>query len=356
MKATASLLLTSLILLTGCSTVNQSTKVLEAEQRVVTGVDREELLGKQLHTARIVCPEPSPDALKTFALSGTASKGDIAALSAAYQQSGANIGLRTQSIQLLRDQLFAYCQAYANGAITAEMYQMYMARNQRNTVATLAIEQLTGAIKSPDVVLTSQSSTADSKYLLDQAALIKDAKEKLAKMTAGSDEAKTMQSNIEAMQAQLKQAQQSMVQAGGSGTSVTLAQPPLPAEGIKSIADRVWDITATTAWSNDLFYICMNAYANLPPNKRQPEFDAACAKIYDNLAKIHLFQLKQITAAANQAAQASSDHKRTTPNSSNTPNANSNGQHNLPPIGSVNVGVPAMKKMETYPFSTSFGN
>lgn len=352
MKATIAILLCSLVLLTGCTIARQSTRVLQAEDRVVTGTEREALLGEHLHTVRIICPEPSPDALKTFALSGTASKGDIAALSAAYQQSGANIGLRTQSIQLLRDQLFAYCQAYANGAITAEMYQMYMTRNQRNAVAILAIEQLTGVIKSPDVVLTSQSSTADSKYLLDQAALIKDAKEKLAKMTAGSDEAKTMQSNIEAMQAQLKQAQQSMVQAGGSGTSVTLAQPPLPAEGIKSIADTVWEITKATAWSNDLFYICMNAYANLPLNKRQPAFDAACAQVYDNLAKISLLQLEQLTKEVNQSNQPSASHEPTAPHPSNTPNTESNGQSSRPPFRQFKEGVPLMEK---HSFDTRLG-
>ncbi|MFK3790852.1 hypothetical protein ACI2KO_11420 [Pseudomonas piscis] len=283
-----------LALLSGCTTARLSTRTLQAEDRVITGIERKELVNNVLQDVRIICPEPSPDALKTFAASGTASKEDIAALSAAYQQSGASIGLRTQSIQLLRDQLFAVCQAYANGAITADMYQMYMTRNQRNTVAILAIEQLTGVAKGPAVALTSASSTANSQYLLDQSKIIKDAQDKLAKMTAGSEEAKTMQGNIDVMQAQLKQAQQAMVQTSSAATLSAAPATTLPAADVQAIAEAVQRITEMTTWTNDLFYICLNAYANLPSARRPPSLDSACAKIYDNLAQANLLQLKHM--------------------------------------------------------------
>ncbi|MGC5700616.1 OmpH family outer membrane protein [Pseudomonas sp. NFXW11] len=174
------------------------------------------------------------------------------------------------------------------------MYQMYMTRNQRNTVAILAIEQLTGVARGPSVVLNSSSSTANSQYLLDQSKLIKEAQDKLAKMTAGSDEAKTMQGNIDAMQTQLKQAQQAMVQTSSTGTSVTTTSPPLPAAGVQAIATAVENITEMTTWTNDLFYICLNAYENIPSARRPPSLDSACAKIYDNLAQANLLQLKRM--------------------------------------------------------------
>lgn len=319
MKLALSTTLCLTLILTGCTTARLSTRTLQAEDRVVTGVERKELVNNVIQDVRIICPEPSPDALKTFAASGSASKEDIATLSAAYQQSGASIGLRTQSIQLLRDQLYAVCQAYANGAITADMYQMYMTRNQRNTVAILAIEQLTGVVRSPNVVLSSSSSTADSQYLIDQSKMIKDAQDKLAKMTAGSEEAKTMQSNIDAMQTQLKQAQQAMVQTSSAGTSITTATPALPAAGVQAIAAAVENITEMTTWTNDLFYICLNAYANIPSARRPPSLDTACAKIYDNLAQANLLQLKRMAGldGASVEDHGSPTSEATSPSQSN---------------------------------------
>ncbi|MGR4975194.1 hypothetical protein ACIPQ1_20360 [Pseudomonas sp. LARHCG127] len=288
--------------LAGCTTARLSTRSLEAEERIVTGIEKELLLDGRLQKVRIICPEPSPDALKTIAASGSASKADIANISAAYQESGANIGLRTQSIQLLRDQLFSICQAYANGAISNEMYQMYLTRNQRNTVAILAIEQLTGAVRGPNVVLNSSSSTADSHYLMEQASIIKEAKTKLAAMKADSDEAKTMQSNIKAMEEQLKQTQEKMVQTTSTGSSNTIIQTPDTKNSVIAIAGAVERITEMTTWTNDLFYICLNSYANLPPNRRPPELNSACGEVYKNLAQASLYQLNNMINAPAQSA------------------------------------------------------
>ena len=64
----------------------------------------------------IVCAEPSPDALSAFAASfgaSSASPGtDAVSLAAAFQSTTASIGLRTQSITLMRDALYRICEAY----------------------------------------------------------------------------------------------------------------------------------------------------------------------------------------------------------------------------------------------------
>lgn len=112
----------------------------------------------------IVCAEPSPDALATYA-GELAAKSTVAGktpveLAGAYQEAAAFVGMRSQTIQLLRDQLFRLCEAKMNGVIDTKEYQMLLARNQRYTVALMAIEQLTGSTQVPIVALASTSSAA----------------------------------------------------------------------------------------------------------------------------------------------------------------------------------------------------
>ncbi|WP_434157803.1 hypothetical protein [Stutzerimonas stutzeri] len=150
----------------GCAPY-KNTRVLEAEERLLVYTETTKGEGKDKVTTGVMCPEPSPDALKTLAASMNVEKQDVAAIAAAHSEGGANIGLRTHSIQLLRDQLFSMCQAYANGAITKPAYQMLLTRNQRNTVALMAVEQLTGVLRTPSVTLSGASSIGTNKELID---------------------------------------------------------------------------------------------------------------------------------------------------------------------------------------------
>lgn len=150
----------------GC-TPYKNTRVLEAEERLLVYTEKTTEFSNHKVTTGVMCPEPSPDALKTLAASMNIEKQDVAAMAAAYSEGGANIGLRTHSIQLLRDQLFSICQGYANGAITAPAYQMLLTRNQRNTVALMAVEQLTGVLRTPNVTLSGASSVGTNKELID---------------------------------------------------------------------------------------------------------------------------------------------------------------------------------------------
>ena len=97
-----------------------------------------------------VCAEPSPDALQAYASAfgaSIASPGrDAVSLSNALSADSTGIGLRTQSITLMRDMLYRICEAQHNKAIGPDDTIQLLQRSQDLSPGILAIEQLTGAI------------------------------------------------------------------------------------------------------------------------------------------------------------------------------------------------------------------
>jgi hypothetical protein len=110
-----------------------------------------------------VCSEPSPDALAAYAAAlsiGASSSAKGAVSGAAGQQSSAaSVGLRTQSITLMRDALFRMCEAFANGAVGPGQIASLLGRSQDLTAAVLAVEQLTGAVVAQQAALTGTTSS-----------------------------------------------------------------------------------------------------------------------------------------------------------------------------------------------------
>jgi hypothetical protein len=79
----------------------------------------------------ITCAEPSPDALTALSTSvGTSAETAkaIANLAISSVESAASIGLRTQSIQQLRDGMYWPCEAYAGGAMDDAEYNSQQRR------------------------------------------------------------------------------------------------------------------------------------------------------------------------------------------------------------------------------------
>lgn len=120
-----------------------------------TGVIEEMVNGK--YTDVVFCPEPLPEALSAYGSStgisanrGATAAGQIAIGSA---EAAGFVGLRTQSIQLLREDKFSICLAYLNNGITTGEYYDLQRRNQIFTLGILAIEQLTGTVKADQVAL-----------------------------------------------------------------------------------------------------------------------------------------------------------------------------------------------------------
>ncbi len=168
-----------LLMLGGCSanwnaihhreTESKTTPTLsvDAKQRFLISNARTDASGK---TQQVLCAEPSPDALSvlnsSLAASGSldrvlgGSKDISAALSLALSrsESGAFVGLRTQTIQLIRDGMYRLCEAYAAGALDGHEYKKLQQRYQTITLALLAIEQLTGALAPRAASLGGQGS------------------------------------------------------------------------------------------------------------------------------------------------------------------------------------------------------
>jgi hypothetical protein len=141
---------------------------IDAKQRAIIS-NQASGSATQQQMLRRFCAEPSPDALSAFAASAglnlsVPTKGDLG-YSQAFSEGAASIGLRTQSIQLLRDVMFTNCEAFINGGITGFGLETMQRRFQSTMVAVLAIEQLTGAVKANQVALGGQAAANNAEVL-----------------------------------------------------------------------------------------------------------------------------------------------------------------------------------------------
>ena len=148
-------------------------RLIDAKQRAIISVKRT-VIGSDGHptlddsgkpvTDLIVCAEPSPDALQATASalaakrSGKNALQSLLNLSLSSAETAASIGLRTQTIQLLRDAYFRLCEAFLNDGIDAIAYDVLQRRFQSQIIALLAVEQLTGAVKAEQAALNTSSS------------------------------------------------------------------------------------------------------------------------------------------------------------------------------------------------------
>jgi hypothetical protein len=137
--------------------------LIDAKQRALLSnqVWHQPVKGKAYRT-NIVCAEPSPDVLSAIAAQAGASF-ESAARSLQAQggvgEAAANIGLRTQTIQTLRDGFYRVCEAYMNG-LDETQYSIMLRRYQANMIALLAIEQLTGAVRGSDALVSATPGDA----------------------------------------------------------------------------------------------------------------------------------------------------------------------------------------------------
>lgn len=142
----------ALVFLAGCEgstifkkfDIEQTSLSLDAKQRTI--ISRQ--VGPADATSkRIVCAEPSPDALVAVA-QAAAAQAQVAGkggggISFSMSESAASIGIRTATIQLLRDALYRACEAYANGAIDNFGYALILNKIDDVMLALLGIEGLT---------------------------------------------------------------------------------------------------------------------------------------------------------------------------------------------------------------------
>lgn len=144
-------------------TIDQNSYSLSAEQRVFLSRDRAVVdSGNQ----RVTCAEPSPDALKAIAQSLSAQAQAPAygggGLSTSAAESAASIGLRTATIQLLRDGLYRICEAYANGALSEFGYALALSNFDEIMIRLISVEGLTGTHQAAQVAIGTSGTTKGS--------------------------------------------------------------------------------------------------------------------------------------------------------------------------------------------------
>ena len=201
LKAT---ILASAIALTGCAnlmSIQQTTytpafpKKTTKETKIEGGSTIEKTVessgkyGKAIHLdakQRLVlvnslgqyCAEPSPDALVAYAASlgiGVTDPNKMGgSVGQALQSSAASIGLRTQSITLMRDALYRICEAHLNGSIDEAQATLMLRRSQDLTAVIVAVEQLTGAIAANQVILNQASGANASAVMYSNQKIIED--------------------------------------------------------------------------------------------------------------------------------------------------------------------------------------
>ncbi len=220
MKTRALIVFTATSFCMGCaniSTLNRTTSLpkhyvkdtkpepINKESREVNGLAIHLDAPQRLVFAKngIVCAEPSPDALQAYAASQSLSvlvpqKVSVALANALAANSG-SIGLRTQSITLMRDHLFRICEAAYSGFLTEFDVAQLIRRSQDLTLGVLAIEQLSGAVKAQQVAISTRANADASANLAatqDSLAAARE-KERLAKEVAVvAEEKKTAQAKL----------------------------------------------------------------------------------------------------------------------------------------------------------------
>ncbi len=119
---------------------------------------------REVSLIRMYCAEPSPDALSatvgTLAAAYNKSSGTSVSLGKTLIETAQNIGLRTQSIQLMRDAMYRNCEGYFSGALSRSQFDQALTRFQILMSGLLAIEQFTGAVVVPPATGSPQSKIA----------------------------------------------------------------------------------------------------------------------------------------------------------------------------------------------------
>lgn len=230
----------------------------------------------------VICAEPSPDAISalssslntsgSFSLSDPSGKEIAAALAIALAQTEAAgyVGLRTQTIQLLRDGMYRLCEGYANAALTRHDYTRLQRRYQNTMLALLAIEQLTGAVATRQVTLDPKAAAVAGETLQTlQKELVEAMKTKVDKDQALADAkaaAEKADAKVVAAQNELKQcgdcAQKSALESAVAEAekeqkvaATALAKATLEANNQNALVARLETAVKSSA-------VALNAYAS----------------------------------------------------------------------------------------------
>lgn len=184
--------------LSGCGNLNTAFRTHETPNMKLVSIDAKQRVittsrGSEADRSEVTCAEPSPDALSAASASGSGSY-ELAAkavgLGYSAAEGAAYIGLRTQTIQILRDAMYRLCEGYAAGALTKDRYHRLQRHYQSSMIALLAIEQLTGAV----VARPASINTAGG---VERGKLLQQAKEAVDAASAAVDSATKAKTNAD---------------------------------------------------------------------------------------------------------------------------------------------------------------
>lgn len=189
----------SLALLSACAnlnTINRTTSLGDKEAKAVHLDVQQRLL--IVNNLGKYCAEPSPDAMAAYAAAlgvgaSAPTKGSVS-VSGSGQSTAASIGLRTQSITLMRDALYRMCEAYANGAVGDAQVVTLLNRSQDLTAVILAVEQLTGAVAANQANATGSSGANAYATALNNSKLFAEASAHEARALKRLEDSKAEQS------------------------------------------------------------------------------------------------------------------------------------------------------------------
>ena len=159
----------------------------DARQRVITSNEPKDSSRPGLvDPKRIVCAEPSPDVAiavaNSFAVGVSVLGQGSGSVSAAQAEGLAQLAERTVTVQLLRDQMYRACEAYANGAITGTTYSLVMSKNNKAMVTLMLGETAGGAFGRSLAAIGLEASAeaqAATQGLADNSAAMKKASDDL---------------------------------------------------------------------------------------------------------------------------------------------------------------------------------
>jgi len=160
---------------------------IDAKQRLLLVTNK----GGQNRDERVVCAEPSPDAMVgvAAALGLEAGVGQYTGkASGSFAEAVAQLGDRTQTVQILRDGLYRFCEAYMNGLFKQAEYRRLLVGYDDFVVTIMAIDGLTQRVRYPPVAVATEAKAEVTG---------KDAQQRLETVSKG-----VQQGNSAAIQAQ----------------------------------------------------------------------------------------------------------------------------------------------------------
>lgn len=333
-----------ILILTGCANLNSvhhdlnvangNGVLIDIKQRAIISTTITEQKGDIKTTATRVCAEPSPDSLSAYAaeLAGKASNGTTSVgLTSSFQEGASFVGLRTQSIQLLRDSAYRLCESYLSGAIDAEQYAWLQRRFQRNMVVLLAVEQLTGTVRAPNVTITTQGQAeaaqsletirnernkinnkikgleSENNDLTAQNKSLDKEKDKdtiaknTTKIASNNEEITSLKDDRDSLDKAISNSRSLLTSGSTSATVSNVGLPQQPGmERIAAVSESVTKMVGMVMDENDAPFLCFSYFSHTNESNRNTNLDNYCETHLNGSIKLQEAQSQ--TAAPAQAA------------------------------------------------------